>query len=60
MSKKEDNENSESKFLKVKLEGTWQSDLPYFDFDTDLNTNQICKALAVEDWTEDFFRYLRE
>lgn len=49
-----------SEFLKIKLQGTWKSDLPYFDFDTDLNTKQICKALAVEDWTEDFFRNLRE
>ena len=50
----------ETKVVKVIFQGEWESNLPYFDFDTDMALEPMSRALAREDWTKEYFKSLRE
>ncbi|GLH10235.1 Uncharacterized protein GBIM_15186 [Gryllus bimaculatus] len=49
----------ENKF-DVKLNAVWSSDLPYFDFDTDMNKYSVAKSMASEPWSREYFKNLNE
>lgn len=46
--------------FRVKLEGDWTSDYPYFLFEADMSTRAVARAIAREKWTKKFFRSLKE
>ena len=38
----------------------WSATTPMFDFDTDLNTDAMAEAIALEPWNKKFFSNLQE
>ncbi|XP_049957988.1 uncharacterized protein LOC126474556 [Schistocerca serialis cubense] len=48
-----------SKEYEVEVEGDWVSDLPYFNFDTDLAASAIARTIATEKWTKQYFNNLK-
>lgn len=38
----------------------WSSELPLFDYDTDMDVMTTAKAFAYEPWTKEYFQQLRE
>lgn len=49
-----------NKLSRVTLQGEFKSDLPYFDFDTDLAPSPTCRAIARENWSRDYFKSLEQ
>ncbi|CAB3361611.1 Hypothetical predicted protein [Cloeon dipterum] len=48
------------KELSVVLNAEWKSNLPVFDFDTDMDPSPVARALAKETWSREFFQILKE
>jgi hypothetical protein len=44
----------------VNFEGDWSTDLPYFNYDTDMNPTTVARAIATETWTKEYFRSLEK
>lgn len=44
----------------VSLHAEYISNLPYFDFDSDMDPWTVSRAMAVEAWSKDYFGRLRE
>ncbi|XP_045110001.1 uncharacterized protein LOC123503941 [Portunus trituberculatus] len=53
-----DNPNDVPKDVKIDLH--WVSDLPLFDYDTDMDVMTTSKAFAREPWSRQYFQQLRE
>lgn len=45
---------------RVKINGTWISNLPYFDIDSDIETSLLASAIAKERWSLDYFKNLKK
>jgi hypothetical protein len=43
----------------VRLEAEWSSDLPYFNFDTDMDACAMAKSMAYEKFSKDYFENLK-
>ncbi|XP_018334471.1 uncharacterized protein LOC108743404 [Agrilus planipennis] len=52
--------NNPSETFSVEIDATWRSDLPFFDFDTDVDILSMAKAIALEKWNKDYFKILKE
>nr|CAD7260836.1 unnamed protein product [Timema shepardi] len=52
-------ESDPEQVMNVKLDAEFDSDLPYFNFDTDLHPSAMCRAFAKEDWTKEYFNNLK-
>ncbi|XP_043221072.1 uncharacterized protein LOC122381218 [Amphibalanus amphitrite] len=50
----------DEKLVDVTFDLTYRSDLPYFDFDTDMAPLAVARAMALEPWTREFFERLRD
>lgn len=48
-----------SQNVDVQLAATWHSSLPTFDFSTDLSRNAMSEAMALQDWSRDYFESLK-
>ncbi|XP_045615430.1 uncharacterized protein [Procambarus clarkii] len=44
----------------VKVDLLWTSNLPHFDFDTDMDILTTAKAFANEAWSKEYFTFLRK
>lgn len=44
----------------VKLNAVWNSNLEYFDFDTDVPPFTMARAIAKEPWSREYFQQLKE
>ncbi|KAJ9582267.1 hypothetical protein L9F63_003396 [Diploptera punctata] len=44
----------------VNIEADWFSDLPFFNYDTDLHPSTVARAIAKETWTQEYFNSLKE
>ncbi|KAG0715011.1 hypothetical protein GWK47_012905 [Chionoecetes opilio] len=44
----------------VTIDLLWSSNLPYFDYDTDMDTLTIAQAFARDPWTRKYFQQLQE
>lgn len=42
----------------VELNATWRSDLPMFNFLTDISNDAISKAMSLEKWNKTYFNNL--
>nr|XP_023014881.1 uncharacterized protein LOC111504538 [Leptinotarsa decemlineata] len=42
----------------VKIEGSWESDQPYFNFDYDIDPMLMAKSMALERWSRSYFEVL--
>ena len=40
----------------VEIDAQYSSNLPYFDFDSDMDPWPVCRAMAREQWSGDYFR----
>ncbi|XP_015512951.2 uncharacterized protein LOC107219278 [Neodiprion lecontei] len=52
-------QNEPGKSSNVEIQADWRSDLPFFDFDTDLAIAPTCRAIAREDWSKEYFDSLK-
>ena len=43
----------------VKISGTYTSELPYFDFDSEMEAWTVARAMAREPWSRDYFDRLK-
>ena len=43
----------------VKLRAEYTSQLPYFDFDSDMNAWTVARAFAKEPWSREYFERIR-
>nr|XP_027233425.1 uncharacterized protein LOC113824838 [Penaeus vannamei] len=50
----------EGELFDVKLDLLWSSDLPHFDYDSDMDVLTTAKAFALETWTKEYFESLKE
>ena len=48
------------KVYKCKLEATFTSIIPYFDFDADMDAWGVAKAFAREPWSREYFEQARK
>lgn len=48
-----------SQNVDVKLAVKWRSNLPTFDFSTDLSKRAMSEAMALENWSRDYFESLK-
>ena len=53
------NKEEEESSHHVKISATYTSDLPYFDFDAEMNPWTVARAMAKEPWSKDYFDRLR-
>ncbi|XP_058820451.1 uncharacterized protein LOC131682750 [Topomyia yanbarensis] len=53
-------ENDYSQDIDVKLDATWTSDLPYFNFASDMDSKSVARAMAKEQWTREHFKNLKK
>nr|CAI5841015.1 unnamed protein product [Callosobruchus analis] len=44
----------------VKIDAIWTSDLPYFNFDTDLDPYRLARDMAFEPWSKSYFDTLEK
>ncbi|XP_046660534.1 uncharacterized protein LOC124354257 [Homalodisca vitripennis] len=49
-----------TKQYRVMFNGVWTSNMPIFNFDTDLNPHLVASAIANESWTPSYFRMLKK
>ncbi|XP_069689416.1 uncharacterized protein [Periplaneta americana] len=49
-----------SKVFNVNFEGDWNTDLPYFNYDTDLHPSAVARAIARETWSREYFETLKK
>ncbi|XP_066995909.2 uncharacterized protein [Anabrus simplex] len=49
-----------TKIYNVKIDGDWVSNLPYFNFDTDLHIPALASSIARETWSKRYFNNLKE
>lgn len=50
---------ADNRLLDVQISLDWIADSKVFDFDTDMNDNAVCEAIAREVWTKEFFNNLK-
>lgn len=48
-----------SQYVDVKLAATWRSESPTFDFSSDLSKSAMSEAMALENWSRDYFESLK-
>ncbi|EAT39972.1 AAEL008264-PA, partial [Aedes aegypti] len=53
-------ENDLSQEMKVKLEAFWTTDLPYYNFATDMDPRPVARAMAKELWSREHFQNLKK
>ncbi|XP_062541594.1 uncharacterized protein LOC134209615 [Armigeres subalbatus] len=53
-------EDDSSLNMKVTLEAFWTSNLPYYNFATDMDPNPVASAMAKELWTRQYFKNLKK
>ncbi|XP_058455646.1 uncharacterized protein LOC131432976 [Malaya genurostris] len=53
-------ENDYSQDIDVKLDATWTSDLPYFNFASDMDPRSVARAMAKERWSRQHFKNLKK
>ncbi|XP_046683308.1 uncharacterized protein LOC124369363 isoform X2 [Homalodisca vitripennis] len=51
--------NPQKKF-QVQLDARWQSDLGFFNYDTDMPMRSLAKGLSNETWTKNYFKCLKD
>jgi hypothetical protein len=49
-----------SQVFDVNFEGDWSSDLPPFNYDTDMHPSTVAKAIVRETWTRKYFKALEK
>ncbi|XP_054280751.1 uncharacterized protein LOC128998577 isoform X2 [Macrosteles quadrilineatus] len=47
------------KKVKVEIDATWESNLPIFNYDTNVLTKNIAKAMSRESWSSQYFKLLK-
>lgn len=52
-------ENNPSKELDIKLDTVWQTNLPAFNFSTDISKIAMSEAMALEPWSRKYFDNLK-
>ncbi|CAG0888204.1 unnamed protein product [Cyprideis torosa] len=56
----EKRKGDEDELVSVQLNATFTSELPPFDFDTDMNHGAIARAMAKEPWSQEYFQTLEK
>lgn len=51
-------EKDASKTFDVKIDAIWTTNLPYFNFDTDIHPEPLARAMAMEPWSKEYFKNL--
>ncbi|XP_060535138.1 uncharacterized protein LOC132707342 [Cylas formicarius] len=49
-----------ARLVDVDLKATWTSDYPWFLYEVELPLKKIARSIALEPWTEDLFRNLKD
>lgn len=44
----------------AEIDGIWSTELPQFDFDSDMSSTAISRAMAREPWSREYFQMLKE
>lgn len=52
--------NKPDEMYDVKIDVTWKSYLPYFNFDNDMDPFLMAKCMAREQWNREYFNCLKE
>jgi len=53
-------QSDSSQVFDVNFEGDWSTDLPFFNYDTDLNPATVARVIAKEKWTRKYFKSLEK
>lgn len=53
-------ENDSTKMFEVELDATWTSHLPAFNYDVDISSYAISKAMASQSWSREYFINLKK
>lgn len=53
-------ENDHSRNMNVKLEAFWKTDLPYYNFASDMDPKPVARAMAKEVWSRNHFKNLKK
>nr|XP_029728509.1 uncharacterized protein LOC115266418 [Aedes albopictus] len=53
-------ENDPSQEMQVKLEAFWTTNLPYYNFATDMDPKSVARAMAKELWSREYFQNLKK
>lgn len=51
-------EKDATKTFDVKIDAIWTTNLPYFNFDTDIHPKAVARAMAMEPWSKEYFKNL--
>lgn len=46
--------------MDAEINGVWSTDLKQFDFDTDMSSTAISRAMSREPWSREYFETLKE
>lgn len=46
--------------VQVELDITWAANYPHFDFDSDIHEGALCRSMAKEPWSKEYFNNLRD
>lgn len=46
--------------MDAEINGVWSTDLKQFDFDTDMSSMAISRAMSREPWSREYFETLKE
>lgn len=52
--------NKPNEMYDVKIDATWTSFLPFFNFDQDMDPFLMAKCMAREQWSREYFKCLEE
>jgi len=51
-------EKDHSKTFNVKIDAIWTTNLPHFNFDSEIHPRTVAKAMAMEPWSSEYFKNL--
>jgi hypothetical protein len=49
-----------NELVDVEINAIWSTNLEQFDFDTDMSTTALSRAIAREPWSREYFQTLKE
>lgn len=53
-------ENEHNEVFRVQIDAKWKSELPYSNFDTDMNPEAVARAMAKQYWSREYFENLKK
>lgn len=51
-------EKDPTKTFDVKIDAIWTTNLPHYNFDTDMHPKSVANAMAMEPWSKEYFKNL--